>query len=125
MSTSRSESPSARAVDVKVSRQAIAVDLADGRTLVVPLTWFPRLLHGTPTERNHWRLIGGGQGVHWPDLDEDVSVEGLLAGLPSGESQTSLRRWLAQRDERQTRLPRPTGAGKVGDGAPAKPIKHD
>ena len=125
MSTSRSESPSARAVDVKVSRQALAVDLADGRTLVVPLTWFPRLLHGTPTERNHWRLIGGGEGVHWPDLDEDISVEGLLAGLPSGESQTSLRRWLAQRDERQTRLPRPTGAGKVGDGAPAAPIKHD
>ena len=125
MSSSRSESPSARAVDVKVSRQALAVDLADGRTLVVPLTWFPRLLHGTPTERNHWRLIGGGEGVHWPDLDEDISVEGLLAGLPSGESQASLRRWLAQRDERQTRLPRPTGAGKVGDGAPDERIKHE
>jgi hypothetical protein len=125
MSTSRSESPSARAVVVKVSRQALAVDLADGRTLVVPLTWFPRLLHGTPTERSHWRLIGGGEGVHWPDLDEDISVEGLLAGLPSSESQTSLRRWLAHRNERQTRLPRPTGAGKVGDKAPAKPIKHE
>jgi hypothetical protein len=61
------------------------------------VTWYPRLLHGSPTERNHWVIIGGGEGVHWPDLDEDISVEGLLAGLPSGESQASLTRWLAAR----------------------------
>jgi hypothetical protein len=109
---SRSEPRSARAVDVKVSRQALTVDLADGRTLVVPITWFPRLLHGTPSERSHWRLIGGGEGVHWPNLDEDVSVEGLLAGLPSRESQPSLKRWLARRDERHDMLCRGRPARK-------------
>ena len=84
-------------MNVKVSRQALAVDLSDGRTVLVPLAWYPRLLHGTAEERSHWRLIGMGEGIHWPDLDEDVSVEGLLAGLPSGESQTSFKAWLARR----------------------------
>ncbi len=64
---------------------------------VVPLAWFPRLVHGTPAQRANWRLIGGGAGIHWPDLDEDVSAEGLLAGRRSGESQESLRRWLQER----------------------------
>jgi len=73
------------------------VDLADGRTISVPLTWFPRLAHATPEERNRWRLIGKGEGIHWEEIDEDVSVEGLLAGKPSGETQASLKKWLSRR----------------------------
>ncbi len=69
------------------------MDLADGRTLAVPLAWYPRLLHATPAERANWRLIGNGQGIHWPDLDEDISVGNLLAGKPSGESQASFKLW--------------------------------
>jgi len=82
---------------LSVSDDALVVDLADGRTITAPLAWFPRLAHGTPTERANWRLIGGGEGIHWPDLDEDISVESLLAGRRSGETQESLRRWLAAR----------------------------
>jgi hypothetical protein len=82
---------------VSVTDDSLVVDLADGRTLLVPLAWYPRLLHGTPEERSHWRLIGRGEGIHWPDLDEDVSIEGLLAGIPSGESQRSFKRWLESR----------------------------
>lgn len=82
---------------ISVSDDALAVDLADGRTITVPLAWFPRLAHGTATERANCRLIAGGQGIHWPDLDEDISVEGLLAGRQSGETQESLRRWLQLR----------------------------
>jgi hypothetical protein len=85
------------AVDVIISDDTLSVELADGRTLSVPLAWFPRLLHGTPVERAEWRLIGRGQGVHWAALDEDISVEGLLAGQPSQESQQSLGRWLQER----------------------------
>lgn len=85
------------AVNIAVTDDSLTVDLSDGRTLIVPLAWYPRLLHGTPAERNHWRLIGRGEGIHWPDLDEDLSVEGLLAGRPSGESQRSFRRWLESR----------------------------
>jgi len=75
----------------------LAVDLNDGRTISVPLAWYPRLLNGTPGERNNWRFIGDREGIHWPDLDEDVSVENLLAGKPSGESQSSFKRWLEKR----------------------------
>jgi len=82
---------------VTASDEALIVDLADGRTITVPLAWFPRLAHGTPAERANWRLIGGGVGIHWPDLDEDISVESLLAGRRSGETQASLRRWLEAR----------------------------
>lgn len=82
---------------LSVSDDALVVDLADGRTITAPLPWFPRLAHGTPAERANWRLIGGGEGIHWPDLDEDISVESLLAGRRSGETQESLRRWLAAR----------------------------
>jgi hypothetical protein len=71
--------------------------LLDGRTIIVPLAWYPRLVAGTPQERQHWRLIGDGVGIHWPDLDEDIKIEHLLIGKASNESQTSLRRWLAQR----------------------------
>ena len=84
----------ARAQRVAVTADALIVDLLDGRTIAVPLAWYPRLAHGTDTERAHWRFIGEGEGIHWPDLDEDISVEGLLAGRRSGETQASLRRWL-------------------------------
>lgn len=77
--------------------EAIEVVLADGRTLTVPLEWYPRLQHGSPRERKNWRLIGSGVGIHWPDLDEDISVEGLLAGRRSGESAASVERWSANR----------------------------
>jgi hypothetical protein len=82
---------------VAITDESLTVDLADGRTLSVPLAWFPRLVQGGPEERNRWRLIGRGEGIHWPDLDEDISVAGLLAGRGSTESQTSLQRWLETR----------------------------
>jgi hypothetical protein len=97
MSSSANELQLSRAVRITVTKDALAVDLADGRTVIAPLTWYPRLLHGTSEERRRWRLIGRGEGIHWPDLDEDISVEGLLAGRPSGESQPSFKRWLADR----------------------------
>lgn len=82
---------------VTVTEDALVVDLTDGRTVSVPLAWYPRLWHGTPEERDNWRLIGKGEGIHWPDLDEDISVENLVLGKPSGESQRSLKRWLEAR----------------------------
>lgn len=88
---------------VDVSDESLSVDLADGRTVSVPVAWYPRILHGTIKERNNWRLIGAGEGVHWPDLDEDISLENLLAGKPSGESQRSLKRWLAEHKEDRDR----------------------
>ncbi|MGD9892657.1 MAG: DUF2442 domain-containing protein, partial [Dehalococcoidia bacterium] len=94
-STVEMEVPDATAAEV--TENELRVALSDGRTLSVPLTWFPRLVHGTETERNNFRLIGRGQGIHWTDLDEDISVEGLLAGRPSAESQASLKAWLEQR----------------------------
>ena len=97
MGTSGTELGDAVAQGVAASDEALIVDLADGRTITVPLAWFPRLAHGTPAERANWRLIGGGVGIHWPDLDEDISVESLLAGRRSGETQASLRRWLEAR----------------------------
>jgi len=83
-----------------VTDDSLTVDFTDGRTISVPLAWYPRLMHGTPQERNNWQLIGGGEGIHWPDLDEDLSVVGLLLGRPSGESQNSLQRWLNERAQR-------------------------
>ena len=97
MSTSGIELGEVAAQSVSVSDDALVVDLADGRTITVPLAWFPRLAHGTPAERAKWRMIGSGEGIHWPDLDEDISVESLLAGRRSGETQESLRRWLERR----------------------------
>src|ERR1035438_5211338 len=90
---------------VTTTEDSLAVDLSDGRTVSVPLMWYPRLLHGNARERNHWRLIANGEGIHWPDLDEDVSVEGIILGRASGESQASLKRWLESREAR-TRPPR-------------------
>ncbi|RJQ43954.1 MAG: DUF2442 domain-containing protein [Nitrospiraceae bacterium] len=82
---------------VIITGDTLSVDLSDGRTISVPISWFPRLAHATRKERNNWKLIGKGQGIHWPDIDEDISIEGLLAGKPSGESQRSFKKWLSQR----------------------------
>jgi len=97
MSTSAVEIRIPDAEDVQTTGITLSVDLSDGRSITVPLAWFPRLVHATPEERANWRLIGSGHGIHWEDLDEDISVEGLLAGRPSGESQTSFARWLEGR----------------------------
>lgn len=86
------------AVGVRIDDDALTVELADGRVISAPLAWYPRLWHGTAAERSHWRLIGKGNGIHWPDLDEDISVENLLTGKPSGESQSSFKRWMDQRE---------------------------
>jgi hypothetical protein len=89
-----------KAENVKVTKDTLIVDLSDGRTISVPLEWFPRLVNATSEERKNWRLIGRGHGIHWEDIDEDLSVEGLLAGRPSGESQESFKKWLNQRQSR-------------------------
>lgn len=91
-----------KAEDVRVTNDSLIVDLSDGRTISVPLEWFPRLVHSTPEERSNWRLIGRGRGIHWEEIDEDISVEGLLAGRPSGESQSSFKKWMNQRQSRLT-----------------------
>jgi len=83
-----------KAQKVTVNEESLTVDLSDGRTIVVPLAWYPRLLHSILEERNNWRLIANGEGISWPDLDEDISIENLIFGKPSGESQSSLQRWL-------------------------------
>lgn len=97
MSSSAVDVSHATAVAVRVSDDTLTVELTDGRTIAVPLAWYPRLAHGTAKERSNWRPIAGGRGIHWPDLDEDISVENLLRGQRSGESQESFRRWLAGR----------------------------
>jgi hypothetical protein len=91
------EADSIVATAVSVTDDCLTVELTDGRSLSVPLAWYPRLQHGTPGERGNWRIIGHGDGIHWPDLDEDISISGLLAGRPSGESSKSLQRWLEAR----------------------------
>jgi hypothetical protein len=82
---------------VSVTDDTLTVELTDGRSVSVPLTWYPRLLRGTPEERRNWRLIARGEGIHWPDVDEDISVSSLIAGRPSAERGASLQRWLAGR----------------------------
>lgn len=89
----------APAQNVSVSDDSLIVDLDDGRTISVPLAWFPRLLNGSEEERDNWRFIGRGEGIHWPQLDEDISVEGIISGRPSGESQPSFKRWLEARQK--------------------------
>jgi len=93
----------ARAQRVAVTEDSLIVDLIDGRSISAPVVWYPRLLNGTPGERNNWRLIADGEGIHWPDLDEDLSVDSLIVGRPSGESQESLKRWLEGRKVRAGR----------------------
>src|ERR1017187_4032257 len=93
MSSSAVETQETRAQSVKVTGEALTVDLVDGRTIIVPLVWFPRLWHGNPRERSHFEMFGQGRYIHWPDLDEDLTVTGLLAGRQSGESLESLEKW--------------------------------
>ena len=97
MNTLAIEKREATAESVTVTKDTLTVHLTDGRTVSVPLAWYPRLQHGSVKERKRWRLIGRGEGIHWPGLDEDISVENLLSGNPSGESQQSFKRWLADR----------------------------
>src|SRR5213592_4501686 len=105
MSTLTSELREVAAEKVVMTRDKLRVELADGRTVEAPLAWYPRLLHGTAKERSHWRIIGRGEGIHWPDLDEDISVENLLAGHPSGESQRSFKKWLETRKKWNGSIP--------------------
>jgi hypothetical protein len=97
MSGSAVENHEILATYVVVSAESLTVSLSDGRQLVLPLEWYPRLKFGTPAERNNWRLVGDGVGIHWADLDEDLSVEGFLAGRKSIESPKSIKRWLTER----------------------------
>jgi hypothetical protein len=99
------------AESVSVSDDTLSVNLDDGRTILVPTAWYPRLQHATPIERRKWRLIGRGRGIHWEDIDEDISIEGLLAGKQSGESQTSFKTWLELRQTRTSK--RSTGRVKT------------
>lgn len=82
---------------VTVTDQKLTVDLVDGRSLSIPLAWYPRLMSASPEERQNWQLLGDGYAIEWTDLDEHIGIEGLLAGRRSGESQRSLECWLATR----------------------------
>jgi len=97
MSTSATDFVGPAATQVSVTDATLDVELKDGRGLSVPISWYPRLEHATNAERDNWTLTGSGIGIHWPDIDEDISVEALVAGNPSNESQASLARWLDSR----------------------------
>jgi len=83
--------PGERVRDVSLTEDTLAVDLLDGRTIIVPLAWYPRLLNATPEQRSHWKLSGAGYGIHWPDIDEDLSTEGLLRGAPAASEPARAR----------------------------------
>ena len=91
----------ARVINVMATDDTLSVDLEDGRTVSVPIGWYPRLAHGTPAERAHFQISGAGYGIHWPDLDEDIGIEGLLLGKKSTESLSSFKRWLQRRKQTQ------------------------
>lgn len=112
MIISEPDTPLPTTESVRVTNDTLSVDLSNGRTISVPLGWFPRLAHLTPQERSEWRLVGRGLGIHRPLIDEDVGVEGLPAGRPSGESQESFKKWLAarQRASNKVRKMSPTDA---------------
>ena len=97
MSISTASSGAQRATKATATEDTLTAEINDGRTISVPLAWYPRLLDATREERENLQLIGSGEGIHWPDLDEDVSVDNLLSGQPSGESATSFQRWLEAR----------------------------
>ena len=99
------------AVDVRVSEEALVVVLADGREVSVPISWFPRLSHAEPKHRLIWELIGQGHGIHWPELDEDISVENLLLGQPSGEGARSFARWTQWYQQKRTQQVAPADSG--------------
>jgi hypothetical protein len=90
---------SAIATNVVVTDDSLIVDLEDGPTIAVPIVWYPRMLHASREERNNWRFVGRGEGIHWPELDEDLGIENILSGKPSGESQQSFNQWLEKRQE--------------------------
>jgi len=96
MSTSEGR-PGARVKDVRFTDDVLVVDLLDGRTISVPLVWYPRLLSATPEQRANWRMAGGGFGIHWPDIDEDLSTEGLLRGAPARRGSAATRGWSSDR----------------------------
>src|SRR5580693_5792867 len=112
MSTSIVPTETATAKDVRVTDRALIVELRDGRVVSVPMAWYPRLVEGSARERRRWELLGPGIGIHWPDLDEDISVEGLLRGLPSGESQASLKQWRASRKRPAHQARQPTSGAR-------------
>lgn len=89
------------AQDIIVTSELLNIDLSDGRSISVPLAWFPMLVYANQKERDNWRIIGRGEGIHWEDIDEDISVEGLLAGKASGESNLSLKKWMSKRSAQQ------------------------
>lgn len=115
MTTLEIEIQEARAQDLRVDDEVLAVDLTDGRTIIVPLAWYPRLLYGTASERSNFEIIGDGRYIHWPDLDEDLTVAGILAGRPSHESIASLKKWLDAR---------PKNTKQRGRQAAEKKTKH-
>jgi len=102
----------ATAKRVRVTDRALVVELRDGRIVSVPLAWYPRLAEGSVRERQRWELLGPGIGIHWPDLDEDISVEGLLQGLPSGESPASLKEWRQTRKRPANQALQPTSRAR-------------
>jgi hypothetical protein len=102
MSTSEASAQAVSAVAVEIDDVSLWVELSDGRTISAPLAWYPRLVSATKKERGEWRFIGDGRGIHWPRLDEDISVDNLLAGHPSAESEQSFQNWLAQRNASRT-----------------------
>lgn len=112
MTTSSLATETPLAIDVKVTTDALVVDLQDGRVVSVPLAWYPRLAEGTLRERRRWELIGPGIGIHWPSLDEDISVEALLHGHSSNESASSLQRWRASRLRPTPKALRPTSRAR-------------
>ena len=117
MTTSVIEAQIPEAEEVTVTADTLQAELSDGRAISVPLAWYPRLVHATQAERDNWELVGDGQGIRWPDLDEDLSIEGLIAGRPSGESQSSLYRWLkAKRAGLSANLQDIATAERKGDG---------
>jgi hypothetical protein len=79
-----------RVENVKFTADSLSVSLKDGRTITVPLAWYPKLLHARKEQRNNWKIAGAGYGIHWPDLDEDLSTEGLLRGAPAPERPTKV-----------------------------------
>jgi len=91
-----------RIINVTVTDDTLSVDLEDGRTIAIPIGWYPRLAYGAPAERANFQISGAGYGIHWPDLDEDIGVEGILLGKKSTESQASFERWLQRRQTDQS-----------------------
>jgi hypothetical protein len=98
ISASETTTPQPLAISGAVTADTLTVELSDGRSVSVPLAWYPRLLNATAEERMKWRLLAEGEGIRWPDVDEDISVASLIAGRPSSESAASLQRWLAERN---------------------------